>query len=87
VLSEVSTTGNGNGTVVWSQATANATALTTGASVSIPSNLNTSSFMIIGTVSYTYNPLNIFFEVGGVPLSNTIAMAPRGSTGSVVCCN
>jgi Flp pilus assembly protein TadG len=87
VLSEVSTSGNGTGTVVWSQATANATALTTGASVSIPSNLTASSYMIMGTVSYTYDPLNIFFSVGGIPLSNTIAMAPRGSTGSVVCCN
>jgi Flp pilus assembly protein TadG len=87
VLSEVSTSGNGTGTVVWSQATSNATALATGASVSIPSNLTPSSFMIIGTVSYTYNPLNIFISVGGIPLSNTIAMAPRGSTGSVACCN
>jgi Flp pilus assembly protein TadG len=87
VLSEVSTGGNGTGTVVWSQATSNATALTTGASVSIPSNLTASSYMVIGTVSYTYNPLNIFFSVGGIPLSNTIAMAPRASTGSVACCN
>ena len=87
VLSEVSTSGNGTGTVVWSQATSGATALTTGASVSIPSNLTASSYMIVGTVSYTYNPLNIFFSVGGIPLSNTIAMAPRASTGSVACCN
>jgi Flp pilus assembly protein TadG len=87
VLSEVSTSGNGTGTVVWSQATSNTTALTTGASVSIPSNLTASSHMIIGTVSYTYDPLNIFFSVGGIPLSNTIAMAPRASTGSVACCN
>ena len=87
VLSEVSTSGNGTGTVVWSQATSDTTALTTGASVSIPSNLTTSSYMIVGTVSYTYNPLNIFFSVGGIPLSNSIAMAPRASTGSVACCN
>lgn len=87
VLSEVSTSGNGTGIVVWSQATSNATALATGASVSIPSNLTASSYMLIGTVSYTYNPLNIFFSVGGIPLSNTIAMAPRASTGSVACCN
>jgi len=87
VLSEVSTSGNGTGTVVWSQATSNATALTTGASVTVPSNLTASSHMIIGTVSYTYNPLNLFFSVGGIPLSNSIAMAPRASTGSVTCCN
>jgi Flp pilus assembly protein TadG len=87
VLSEVSTSGNGTGAVVWSQATSGATALATGSSVTIPSNLTAASYMIIGTVSYTYDPLNIFFSIGGIPLSNSIAMAPRGSTGSVACCN
>ncbi len=87
VLSEVVTKGTGTGTVVWSQATANAVPLAIGATVPVPSNTIASSYMIIGTVSYTYDPLNILFSVGGIPLTNSIAMAPRTSTGAVACCH
>lgn len=87
VLSEVSTNGTGTGAVVWSQATAGGTALSAGATVTVPANSTKSSYMIIGTVTYTYNPLNIFFAVGGIPLSNSIALAPVTTSGSVACCN
>jgi Flp pilus assembly protein TadG len=87
VLSEVKTAGTGTGTVVWSQASAGGTALTTGATVSVPANASASSYMIIGTVTYTYQPLNIYLSMGSIPLSNSIAMAPVTSSGTVSCCN
>jgi Flp pilus assembly protein TadG len=87
VLSEVKTAGTGTGTVVWSQATSGGTALATGATVTVPTNSTASSYMIIGTVTYTYNPLNIYLSSGGIPLTNSIALAPVTSTGTVACCN
>lgn len=90
VLSEVTTTGAGTATVVWSVANSNGSPLPVGSSVNVPAEDASGPIignLIVGTVSYTYNPLNIFFTVGGINLSNTITMAPRQTTGAVACCN
>jgi Flp pilus assembly protein TadG len=87
VLSEVKTAGTGTGTVVWSQATGGASALSVGATVTVPANQTTSSYMIIGTVTYSYSPLNVYLVAGTINLSNSIAMAPVTSSGTVACCN
>lgn len=57
VISELTTDSSGNTTVTWSKAL-NATALTQGAKVTLPSGMATpSSSIITSNVSYTYKPV------------------------------
>jgi Flp pilus assembly protein TadG len=85
-LSEIQTNGGANGTVVWSQASGGATALAIGSSYPVPANLSSSSYILVGTASYSYNPLNLFEQTSPISLGSTIYMAPRASS-SVSCCS
>ena len=85
VISEIQTNGTANGTVVWSKGTSNATALTVGSSVAVPANLQNSGYLVLGTVSYTYTPLQIVYQSSGMTLSDSIYMAPRVSS-NILCC-
>ena len=75
------------GTVRWS-ATLNGTALAAGATVTLPTSLNTKNnntcsgypcYVIIAQVSYTYTPLFGYFGSGGIALSDTVYATPRSS--------
>lgn len=87
VISEVKVTGATTAVVQWSKATGtSAVALTAGATVTIPSNLAaTGTFLVLGTVNYNYNPLQILLPSNAITLSDSIYMAPRIS-GSINCC-
>ena len=88
-MSEVKSNGNGTGSVVWSEAT-NATALTKGATVSVPANVASGSYMILGQATYNYNPLNFFLPANAFNLSDSLYLAPRLATGGtlqVLCTN
>ena len=79
-LSEVSTTGSGSGTVVWSETTTGGTALTVGSSVTVPSNITTSGttvYLILGQAQYTYNPLNFYYQSSAITLSDSLFLSPR----------
>lgn len=85
-LSEVQTNGSTTGKVIWSQATSGTTALSAGASYPVPANLSSSAYVLVGTASYVYTPLNFFFQLPAITLSDTITIPPRAST-SVACCS
>ncbi len=87
VLSEVQTNGTTSATVVWSQANAQGAALAAGSTVTVPSNLSASGYLILGQVTYKYNPLNIFVSASPITLSNSLYMAPRVVAGHVNCCS
>jgi Flp pilus assembly protein TadG len=86
VISSLTSDGNGGAKVVWSQQH-NATALTNGASVTIPSGLMPKSecavnacSVILAQVTYDYtSPFGHFF-VGTVPMTDTFYARPRRST-------
>jgi Flp pilus assembly protein TadG len=86
VISQIEINTGGKSTVSWSYAL-NGTALTQGASVTIPSGLvaaaNTCGtypcYLILGQVSYTYTPLFGYFGSGGIALSDSLYVAPRSS--------
>lgn len=86
VLSEIETNGTTQGTVIWSKANGNGVALAVGATVIVPAGLQSSSYVILGTVSYRYNPLQIYLSANAITLSDSIYLAPRAST-SVTCCS
>ncbi len=75
------------GTVRWS-ATLNGTALAAGATVTLPTSLNTQNnntcsgypcYLIVAKVSYTYTPVFGYFASGGITLSDTVYATPRSS--------
>lgn len=86
VISSIYSDGNGGGTVDWSQEQ-NATALTAGNSVTIPSGLmpkdecaKDACSIILATVTYEYSsPFGRFF-IGTVPMTDTFYTRPRRST-------
>ena len=87
VITEIQTNGTTSGKVIWSQATGTgATAYTAGSSITVPSNLTSPGYLIYGTVSYNYNPLQIFLPSNAITLSDSIYMSPRVS-GSIQCCS
>ena len=79
VVSEVYVDGNGAATVVWSRAGFNGVALTKGQTVTLaPGSYQNSSYYILGSVSYSYTPLNIVLPVvGAITLSDQTLWAPR----------
>lgn len=85
-LSEVQTDGAGSGTVIWSQATANGTALAVGSSVAVPSGITTTGYLILGQAKYNYSPFNFFYQSMPITLSDSLYFAPRAST-KISCCN
>jgi len=76
-VSEVKVTGTTTAQVIWSRATGG-TALTTGASVAMPSGMaSTGSYMILGEVSYTYVPVEAWGASQAMTLSDRVFMSPR----------
>ena len=84
VLTGITTNASTTGTVAWSVANSHGTALGTGAAVPVPTNLTGLTFLVQGTVTYSFAPLGVFYPTGTITLSNTIYMAPRLAT--VACC-
>jgi len=86
VLSEVSANGTGTGVVKWSQANAQGTALTVGATVTVPSNITTAGYLILGSARYNFTPLQIFLPMAAFPITDSLYLAPRSGTTGVTCC-
>jgi Flp pilus assembly protein TadG len=79
VLTEYSTDSSGKTTVTWSKAL-NGTALTAGASATLPSGMTTpSSSIICASVSYTYSPIFPEHLLNSNTLSNVFYENPRDS--------
>ena len=91
VLSEVSTNGSGTGVVNWSQgnaaAVANSMVLTAGATVTVPSNITTAGYLILGSARYNFQPLGIYLPVATFPITDSLYLAPRQGTSGVSCCS
>ncbi|MBV1836460.1 pilus assembly protein [Acetobacter estunensis] len=83
VVSELSVTSAGTGTVVWSRASGTATARATGSTVTVPTDSSTAStsYLIYAEVSYAYVPsLASAFMSKNLTLSEKLFMVPRRST-------
>ena len=79
VVSEISSNAQGVGTVVWSD-TLGGTALTVGATVSVPSALAVpNSYLMLAQVKYSYNPTYGYVMTGAITLSDQSFMRPRES--------
>jgi Flp pilus assembly protein TadG len=85
VLSEVSANGAGTGVVTWSKANAQGTALAVGSTVSVPANITTAGYLILGSASYNFAPLQIYFPIASFSITDSLYLAPRVGT-SVACC-
>jgi Flp pilus assembly protein TadG len=81
-ISQISVNSASNATVSWSY-TLNGTALTKGATVTVPTALSTCGtypcFLVFGQVSYTYTPMFGYFGSGGIRLSDNLYVTPRSS--------
>lgn len=81
-ISQIKVTSASVAKVNWS-ATQNGTALTKGASVSVPSNFATCSsypcYLVYGQVSYTYTPLFAYFYKTTITLADNLYVTPRTS--------
>ncbi len=83
-VSEISTDSKGNATVTWSSSL-NGTALTKGASFTLPSALDQDNVSLIyGQVTYTFTPVLGYKIVGTIPITDHIYMSPRLTT-SITC--
>jgi Flp pilus assembly protein TadG len=79
-VAELTTDANNNTTVAWSEANANATALTAGASFTPASGVTqTGGAVIYGYVQYTYTPIITYVLPRPITISNTFYMYPRNS--------
>jgi Flp pilus assembly protein TadG len=80
VVSELAINAQGQATVVWSN-TLNGIALTAGQVVTIPSSLAVpNSYLVLGQVSYSYDPTYGYVMTGTLTLSDQMYMRPRQST-------
>ena len=80
VVSEIAINAQGVATVVWSD-TLNGTALTVGASVSVPSSLAVpNTYLVLAQVQYSYNPTYGYVMTGTLTLHDQIFMQPRQSS-------
>ena len=71
---------SGNATVTWSQ-TLNGTALTKGAPITIPTNLDiANTTLVYGQATYAYTPWFDFMGIGTLKLSSSVYMSPRASS-------
>ena len=78
-VSEVRITGTTTASVVWTR-TQNGTARTAGSTIAIPANLAAvGSYLIVGEVSYPYNPGISWGGFNGFTLADTSIMVPRAS--------
>jgi Flp pilus assembly protein TadG len=81
IVSEVTTDANGNATITWSDANANATAHAVGSSVTLPTNVGAANISIIwGEVTYPYNPQFGWVLTGTITMNQKIYFYPRLST-------
>jgi Flp pilus assembly protein TadG len=80
VVSGISISSKGVATVSWSDAQ-NATALTTGATVTLPSGVTqASTFIVMAEVHYTYTPTIGYILTGSIDLNDKFYLRPRAST-------
>ena len=94
VLSEVLISGSGSATVQWSKATSGGTALAVGSAVSLPSSITSNSssctssttsnpvqgcYLILGSATYNFNPLNFYYQANAITLSDSLYLAPRAA--------
>jgi Flp pilus assembly protein TadG len=81
-VSQISVNSSSNATVSWSYSL-NGTALTQGATVTVPSTLATCStypcYLVYGQVSYTYSPLFAYLFKTSFDLSDNLYVTPRSS--------
>jgi Flp pilus assembly protein TadG len=79
VVTSVGIDGANNATVVWSDATANATAKTAGASVTLPTGLNAfpNTTVIWTEAEYVYTPPIGYMITGNMVLGDHMYMRPR----------
>lgn len=81
-ISQISVNSSSNATVSWSYSL-NGTALTQGATVTVPSALGTCNsypcYLIYGQVSYSYSPLFGYFAKNAITLSDSLYVTPRSS--------
>jgi Flp pilus assembly protein TadG len=80
VVSLITIGSSGQATVSWSQAL-NATARTTGSTVTVPSALDTpNTTLVLSEASYAYTPVFDFIHTGTLHLFHSIYMVPREAT-------
>lgn len=85
VVSELQVDGSGKATVTWSYPAFNGVARPTGQTVAMPGSINQpNATLILGEVTYTYQPLNIFKTFGSIPLTDSSYMSPRVSPTVVI---
>jgi Flp pilus assembly protein TadG len=81
-ISQIKVTSKTKAKVNWS-ATQNGTALTKGASITVPSNFATCNsypcYLVYGQVSYTYTPLFSYFLTTALTMSDSLYVTPRSS--------
>jgi len=76
-VSEVTTNGSGQGTITWS-CSLNGTAHTTGASVTLPGNLQSPNITLIwGEVTYPYTPPTGYVITGTITMYQSTYFYPR----------
>ncbi|NHN88499.1 TadE/TadG family type IV pilus assembly protein [Acetobacter conturbans] len=93
IVSELSVTSDGTGTVVWSNAV-NTTARAVGSTISVPatavsssssdsssssSTTSTTTYLIYGEVTYDYTPRMANAYISGIQFSESLFMVPRRS--------
>jgi Flp pilus assembly protein TadG len=82
-ISQISVNSSTNATVSWSYSL-NGTALTQGATVTVPSSFASCNtypcFLIYGQVSYTYTPMFGYVFPAKIGLSDSLYVTPRSST-------
>ncbi len=82
VVAEIQTNASGAGTVTWSAAAFGGTALTTGASFTLPASMAVANATYIyGKVTYAYTPLSMgYLPSGSINLADSAYFSPRVST-------
>ncbi|MDE2595926.1 MAG: pilus assembly protein [Sphingomonadales bacterium] len=77
VISEVKVTDEDKAKVVWSR-TRSGTALTVNSTINIPDHLAANdTYLVVGTITYTYTPAVTFGIAGPITFTDTILMSPR----------
>jgi Flp pilus assembly protein TadG len=82
-ISQITVHSSTKATVSWSY-TQGGTALTAGATITLPTSLYTCAsypcFLVYSQVSYTYTPMFSLFGGSGIALSDSLYVTPRSST-------
>ena len=90
VLSEVQVTGPTSATVIWSQASGGGVPLTPGSSMTLSDSSSNWSggpgYLLVGTVSYNFQPFGAVLDVAAMTFTRTLYMAPYNNE-QVQCCS